>query len=227
MGNTAGLSKESTGVNISQLETHHNRFDDAEGILPNHCQIALKEWAVTVEALAQGQQILLLRKGGIHEEGKDFRVIHPEFLLYPTYEHQREDLLKPGHQGQLQDLLDRPHNPDEIRFSHWAKVEELMEISRQELVDSLSPHHIWADEYAQSRLRWKPMLPLSIMLMRVYRMEQQVNIPFLPEYRGCTSWVDIIPKVDLGKLEPVVSDERFQRMLDDIKGCLEAPVTPA
>ena len=52
---------------------------------PEKCQVALKEWAVTVRALAQGQQILLLRKGGIHEEGKDFRVIHPEFLLYqPT-----------------------------------------------------------------------------------------------------------------------------------------------
>ena len=64
--------------------------------LPDRCQIALKEWAVTVQALARGEQILLLRKGGIHEEGKDFRVIHPEFLLYSTYEHQREDLLKPG-----------------------------------------------------------------------------------------------------------------------------------
>ena len=67
-------------------------------MLPDQCQIALKEWAVTVESLAEGQQILLLRKGGIHEEGKDFKVIHPEFLLYPTYEHQRKDLLKPQHQ---------------------------------------------------------------------------------------------------------------------------------
>ena len=52
-------------------------------MLPDICQIALKEWAVTVQALAQGQQILLLRKGGIHESSQDFRVIHPEFLLYP------------------------------------------------------------------------------------------------------------------------------------------------
>ena len=37
-------------------------------MLPDHCQIALKEWAVTVQALARGEQILLLRKGGIHED---------------------------------------------------------------------------------------------------------------------------------------------------------------
>ena len=34
-------------------------------MLPEQCQIALKEWAVTVESLAEGRQILLLRKGGI------------------------------------------------------------------------------------------------------------------------------------------------------------------
>ena len=56
-------------------------------------RIALKEWAITVDALASGEQILLMRKGGIHEESKDFRIIHDEFLLYPTYEHQRPCLL--------------------------------------------------------------------------------------------------------------------------------------
>ena len=52
---------------------------------PVTCQLALKEWAITVKALADGDQIMMLRKGGIHEESKDFRVVHPEFLLYPTY----------------------------------------------------------------------------------------------------------------------------------------------
>ncbi|MCH8298299.1 MAG: DUF1802 family protein, partial [Chloroflexi bacterium] len=33
-------------------------------MLPSNCQMALKEWAVTVEAMAQGDQVLLLRKGG-------------------------------------------------------------------------------------------------------------------------------------------------------------------
>ena len=65
---------------------------------PATCQLALKEWAITVKALADGDQIMMLRKGGIHEESKDFRVVHPEFLLYPTYLHQKEDLLKDSHQ---------------------------------------------------------------------------------------------------------------------------------
>ena len=189
-------------------------------MLPNRCQVALKEWAVTVDALARGAQILLLRKGGIHEEGKDFRVIHPEFLLYPTYEHQREDLLKSERQPDLARLLSDSPRSESITFSHFAKVEELLEVEEQEKVDDLSPHHIWTDAYAQSRLHWKPMLPLSIMLLRVYRMDQPATAPFIPEYGGCKSWVEVIPRVDLGQLTPALSDEEFQREVEAIRGSL-------
>lgn len=188
--------------------------------LPGSCQIALKEWAVTVQALAQGRQVLLLRKGGIHEEGKDFRVVHPEFLLYPTYEHQREDLLKPAAQPSLKQLLAETPKGDTITFSRWAQVADIIEVSEQEKVDDLSGHHIWTDAYAQSRLHWKPMLPLSIMLLRVYQMERPVTVPWIREYGGCTSWVEMLPKIELGRLQPVLSDQEFQRQVDEIKGSL-------
>ncbi len=189
-------------------------------MLPDRCQIALKEWAITVQSLANGDQILLLRKGGIHEDGKDFRVIHPEFLLYPTYEHQREDLLKSTHQPALRQLLSDTPRSDSITFSHWARAGEIIEVEEQERVEDLSPFHIWTDEYAQSRLRWKPMLPLSIMLLRVYRLEQPVTVPYIKEYGGCTSWVEILPRIDLGQMEPVLDDTEFQRQVDAIKGSL-------
>ena len=193
-------------------------------MLPDSCQMALKEWAVTVRALAQGTQVLLLRKGGIHETDKDFRVIHPEFLLYPTYEHQRADLLKDGYQADLRQVLEEPRQDDQITFTHWAKVEETIQVSEKEKADDLSPYHIWTNEYAQSRLRWKPMLPLSVLLLRVYSLETPVNVPNLPEYSGCTSWVDILDRVSLGRLQPVLNDEEFLRQVDAIKGCLGTPV---
>jgi len=193
-------------------------------MLPDSCQMALKEWAVTVRALAQGTQVLLLRKGGIHETDKDFRVIHPEFLLYPTYEHQREDLLKDGYRAELRQVLEEPRQDNQITFTHWAKVEETIQVSQQDKADDLSPYHIWTNEYAQARLRWKPMLPLSVLLLRVYSLENPVNVPHLPEYTGCTSWVDILDRVSLGRLQPVLNDEEFLRRVDAIKGCLGTPV---
>ena len=99
--------------------------------------MALKEWAITVEAMAQGNQLLLLRNGGIHETVKDFRVIHREFLFYPTYLHQKEDLLQPSHQPTLRKMLEQQHNDEKITFSYWAKAEEVLEISDQEKVDDL------------------------------------------------------------------------------------------
>ena len=187
---------------------------------PDKCQMALKEWAITCEAIGNGEQILLLRKGGIHEDGKDFRVIHREFLLYPTYEHQKADLLRPEHQPSLADLLERPRDYKQITFTHFARAEEVLELEDQGKVDDLAPHYIWTTDYAQSRLRWKPMLPLSVMLLRVYRLEAPVTVPWIPEYGGCTSWVEVLADVPLGRLEPVLSDSEFQRQVDEIKGSL-------
>jgi|TARA_B100001146_G_C16089898_1_gene394515 hypothetical protein len=187
--------------------------------------IALKEWAVTIEALASGQQILLMRKGGIHEESKDFRIIHSEFLLYPTYEHQKPELLKPEHQNSLDEMLKADIDVDKITFSKWARVEEVIEISDQENLDLLNPFHIWTDEYAQGRLHWKPMVPISIMLLRVYTIESVTTIPVIPEYLGCTSWVDIIPKVDISKVTPVLADKAFREQVDSIKGTLGLTVS--
>jgi hypothetical protein len=189
------------------------------------CHMALKEWAITVEALSNGDQILLLRKGGIHEDGKDFRVIHREFVLYPTYEHQKAELLQPEHQPALEALLERPRDSEKIAFTHFARAEEVLEVLDQEKVDDLQSHHIWTKEYAQSRLHWKPMLPLTIMLLRVYRLGQPAAVPYYKEYSGCTSWVEILDQVTLGDLEPVLTDEQFCRKVDEIKGSLGLSAT--
>ena len=187
---------------------------------PDKCQMALKEWAITCESIGRGEQILLLRKGGIHEDGKDFRVIHREFLLYPTFEHQKSELLRPEHQPALEALLERPREDQQITFAHFAKAEEVLEVEGQGKVDHLAPHYIWTTDYAQSRLRWKPMLPLSVMLLRAYRLETPVTVPWIPEYSGCTSWVEILADVPLGRLDPVLSDAEFQARVDAIKGSL-------
>ncbi|MGC1218532.1 MAG: DUF1802 family protein, partial [Phormidesmis sp.] len=56
---------------------------------------ALKEWSVAVDALAAGETILLLRKGGIKEDNGQFSAQADRAMLFPTFEHQRRDLLKP------------------------------------------------------------------------------------------------------------------------------------
>src|SRR2546421_236509 len=49
--------------------------------------IAFKEWAVTVRALAEGEQLITLRKGGIRETDRHFEIEHPRAVdaLSPYY----------------------------------------------------------------------------------------------------------------------------------------------
>ena len=102
--------------------------------------IAFKEWAVTVRALAEGEQLVTLRKGGIREPEKHFALEHERFFLYPTFDHQREDLVRESHQPELLRALeegvwpegDPPLHaltrdgdipqPDRVRIRAWAEV---------------------------------------------------------------------------------------------------------
>src|SRR4051794_41816166 len=63
--------------------------------------IAFKEWAVTVRALAEGEQLLTLRKGGIREPNKHFELEHDRFFLYPTFDHHPKDLVPERHNPNL------------------------------------------------------------------------------------------------------------------------------
>ena len=187
---------------------------------PAQSHTALKEWAITVRALDRGEQILLLRKGGIREEGRNFRVQYPEFLLYPTFEHQNAELLKERYHEELADILSASQAGGTITFSHWASVEEVIEVSDQERLDGLSPYCIWSSVYAQQRLRWKPRHPLSVILLRVFGLEEPVTVPYLPAYGGCKSWVDLDQSVPLGNLTPVLEEGQFRRRIAEVRDTL-------
>jgi hypothetical protein len=51
--------------------------------------IGFKEWALVCEALGNGTQSIILRKGGIAEGRDGFRFKHDEFLLFPTLYHEQ------------------------------------------------------------------------------------------------------------------------------------------
>jgi hypothetical protein len=70
--------------------------------------IALKEWAVVCRALKTGRQIMLLRKGGIHESSAGFELEHMQFLLFPTYLHQNLQMLKPEAHAEFEDHSAEP-----------------------------------------------------------------------------------------------------------------------
>ncbi len=172
-------------------------------------RVAFKEWAVTVHALAAGQQLVLVRKGGIREEGHTFRVEEPRFLLYPTYEHQRADLLQPAYRPNLDAVVAVAPPADRVRIDHWAEVVDVCQTRDATDVAALAPHFLWTQAYAQERLRWRPKQPLYVLLLRVFRLAEAHTLPLLPAYLGCKSWVELDTPVSLEGMTPVLAEAEF------------------
>jgi hypothetical protein len=179
---------------------------------------ALKEWAVAVKALERGQTALVVRKGGIRE--KAFAVPKTRFLLLPGYEHQRPELLKEEYRGLMDEIPDLSDDGP-LRFSSFAEVVGAYEASETQELTSLDPHHMWSSEYAESRFRWRPKKPLSVLVLRTYLLPEAVELPYVDEYGGCKSWIWLQEAVSVEGARPALLEEDFDRLVGPAVGMLE------
>ena len=193
--------------------------------LPTVSDLALKEWAVAVKSLGRGEQVLILRKGGIHREDRDFRLVHPQFLLYPTYEHQRVELIKPEVHTALEETRLESNGTGLVNFRYFCDVTDKFELRDVAALDSISASHIWSEEYARKRLHWRPSQPLTVALLRVYELQELRSLPVLAEYSGCKSWVELDREVPLGDIRPVLSDAAYESKTDTVRSILDAVAT--
>lgn len=181
---------------------------------------ALKEWTVAVAALEHGKTIMLLRKGGIREQGGRFRVAHEQILLYPTYEHQQPFLLKPEYATQVAPVSSGWH-PETISISSWAEITGVLPVSDETTVRALLPFLIWNEQFISDRLKWKPSQPLYILLLRVYKLAQVQSIPYSSEYGGCKSWVDLARSISINQAQPVLDNHTYTELVAEINNIVE------
>lgn len=181
---------------------------------------ALKEWAVAVDALIAGETIVLLRKGGIREEGKHFRVAQNEVLLYPTYEHQEPDLLKEPYSALVQPVPSGWH-PETVTIRGWARIEEIFQVTDASTVEALLPYHIWNDRFATERFGWKPRYPLYLLLLRAYHLREPRTIDYVPAYGGCRSWIDLQDPISLEGMQAAMPNPQFESLVGEIRSIVE------
>lgn len=171
--------------------------------------MAFKEWAVIVEALGQGEQSLILRKGGIREGRGGFQVEHPEFLLFPTRFHQQAESVLPDAAGRLEGWQARCPDDQTVRFEYFGRVTDWRNMDSRETVGRLRGQHVWRDEVIEERFDWGRTQNLFAMMVRVYRLPGPVDLPMVPEYGGCKSWIELLEDVPIEGAEPVLSDAAF------------------
>ncbi|MDR6224931.1 DUF1802 family protein [Desmospora profundinema] len=184
--------------------------------------IALKEWAAVVEALGEGKQILLMRKGGIHEETRQFQVENDTFPLFPNAFHQKTALIKPAfHTYVNEELAGGSSEQESVSIRYVARLVEDIEVFDEATLARLAPFHIWTDNFAVERLKWKKKHPLHVLLLRIFRLSESIAIPMRAEYLGCKSWIRLPDNLPQRKWEPVLSDAAFDDQRKRIKEALK------
>ena len=174
---------------------------------------AFKEWAVVVDALARGEQIVILRKGGIHEGRGGFQVGHERFLLFPTRFHQQADSVVPEAQGRSGEVMAGPPDEDTLRLEHYAEIAEWRELDSLEAAHRLRGQHVWRDAVIEQRFEWGRSQGVYALAVRVYRLAEPVELPMLKEYGGCKSWIEVAKDISGEAAEPVLSDDAFREKL--------------
>ena len=120
---------------------------------------AFKEWAAICRALATGRQDVILRKGGIVEDGGEFRPDHASFLLLPTFLHQSPESLIPEARDLLVGIDDDRPPEGTVVFRHAATVREVRRVLRLEDLEAYRPRHVWSDAVVAERFhRWRDEL---------------------------------------------------------------------
>ena len=185
---------------------------------------AFKEWACVVEALATGRQILILRKGGIHEKGKKFNVLHESFFLFPTYEHQNEEDLNDDGKNLLKKVTAEhvQAKPDTLRIQYFAEAKESLWVEDFGVLLKIQPFHIWSETAIKKRFEWSDHKGLYVIAVRVYRLPQANLSSLLPSYGGCKSWVDLASPIDPAGLQAVLPEDKFNSYLLRVKKALSS-----
>lgn len=186
--------------------------------------MAFKEWAVIVDALGRGDQMLILRKGGISEGRGGFQVDHPQFLLFPTLYHQQRQSVLPAAQARFDAIAPLLPPKGRVRIECFADVVDWRRLESMEAAERLRGQHIWRDEVIADRFDWGREKAIHALAVRVHRLARPVELPLLESYGGCKSWIELAEDVAVTGASPVLSDAVFQRKLAAFREALDASV---
>lgn len=166
----------------------------------SHCRTALKEREELCLRLADGRQILLLRKGGILESCEGFRVERREFLLFPTRFHE---------QGSPP--------PPSVEMMLFAELEASLKVDELACLQGLEAEHglPWAD--VEKRFHYGREPGVTLLFLKVWRLAQPVRLEDAARFDGCRSWVDLEADLALPPATPVLESDVFRARLEAIR----------
>ena len=148
--------------------------------------IGFKEWALVCEALARGEQSIIIRKGGLAEGRDGFRFKHDAFFLFPTFFH--EQLAK----TKLAPATPLPSSErGVIKIRSFARVEWTEFVTDLDKAPALAPFHIWKNEVVEERFRYDDVRGVHVAFLRAFQLARPWTFPDDPKFGGCRSWLEL------------------------------------
>lgn len=164
--------------------------------IPNHT--ALKEWSNVIAALGRGEQVILIRKGGLADP--HFGVEADRFYLYPTYFHQGEVDARAS-----------------VSITHWCEVVETWSVSDADALSRLAPFVVIPRETLDARFRFRADQDLYVIAVRAWTLAQPHQVVYREDYGGCRSWVSIDEEIDIDGSTPILGDEELRAKIEAIR----------
>jgi len=174
--------------------------------LPNHT--ALKEWASVIAALGRGEQIVLIRKGGIADP--KFGLESESFYLFPTNFHEGG--------GQPPEGGGQP--PSAVPISHWCEVVKTWEIRDLEVLLRLEPLVVFDRQTLETRYRFRPDQAVHVIAVRTWQLPRPAHVTMTEAYAGCRSWVSLDEEIDIEGSRAVISDSHLQSKIEEVSAAL-------
>ena len=171
--------------------------------------MAFKEWAVVVEALAWGDQVLLLRKGGIHEGPGGFAPRPGPFWFIPTRFHQQRDAVTEAGLRHWPEAAAHLSDPARLTLRCLGEVTHRWRLETWGAIAALRAFHVWRDDVLQRRFDWGQPGGVHALAVRGRRLGTPVALPWVPAYDGCKSWVELDREVEPGAAESAVADADY------------------
>ncbi len=185
--------------------------------------IGFKEWAFVCEALGQGVQTLILRKGGIHEGKGGFHFQHNQFWLFPTGFHAQKEQLDWSPENAESVAVPSDEERSEVQIRHKAELKKIWKVTDWEKVAALAAYHVWKEEVIRDRFVWNDETCLHVALVRVSSLRSEWTFPYERGFGGCRSWVKLPSESEPtdGLMKPSLGDDKWEQIANKIHSILE------